>query len=224
MIGLMKKSLWLTKKAVGRRRGWLMRNQGGKPVLRTYKSGEGVCGPNCFFYLRESKQLPGVGLCGNSAYILHKESCLNSLGIECAFFRNRNDEKEDKELGILVMGESKNQSGANLRRHQREDVFVTAAIKNEEGMFVNSHGAVVNISDEGMAIIMGRKAYTQMKQTQGNDSFQVALKMQNDNELLLDCKIRRIEEHRNFVQLSVQFHKPLDNEMKTMLKITPPEE
>jgi len=198
-----------------------MRNQGGKPVLRTYKSGEGVCGPNCFFYLRESKQLPGVGLCGNSAYILHKESCLNSLGIECAFFRTR---IEDEEIGTLVMGEGGKHSGANLRRYQREDVFVTAAIKNDDGMFMDSHGAVINISDEGMAIILGRKAYMQMKQTHGIDRFQVALKMQSHQELLLECNIRRIEEHRNFVQLSVQFHKPLNNEMKTMLKMIPPEE
>ncbi|MFA5179925.1 MAG: PilZ domain-containing protein [Syntrophales bacterium] len=198
-----------------------MRNQGGKPALRTYKSGEGVCGPNCFFYLAESKQLPGVGLCGNSAYILHKESCLNSLGIECAYFQTRHD---DEEIGILVMGEGGKQSGANLRRHQREDVFVTAAIRNNDGAFKDDLGAVVNISEEGMALILGRKAFMHIKQTHGTDRFQVALKIKDNQEILLDCKIRRIEEHRNFVQLSVQFHKPLDNEMKTMLKMIPPEE
>jgi hypothetical protein len=197
-----------------------MRSQGKKPVLKTIEFGEGVCGPNCFFYLGESKQLPGVGLCGNSAYILHRESCFNSLGIQCAYFRTRDDNKED---GVLIMGESRKQPGAELRRHNREDVFVTAAIKNDEGVFVDSHGAVVNISSDGMAIIMGRKAFMHLKQTRGVDSFQVALKMQNHQELLLECKVRRIEEHRNFVQLSVQFQKPLNNEMKTILKMIPPE-
>jgi len=197
-----------------------MRNKGDNPVPKTYRSGEGVCGPNCFFYLRESKQLPGVGLCCNSAYILYKESCFNSLGIECVYFRTRDDNEEQ---GILVMGEDRKQPGAELRRHQREDVFVTAAIKDDEGIFKDDHGAVVNISEEGMAMILGRKAFTHIKQTHGIDRFQVALKIQNHQELLLECKIRRIEEHRNFVQLSVQFHKPLDHEMKTILKMIPPE-
>lgn len=197
-----------------------MRIQGKKPEPRENERSEGVCGPNCFFYLGESKQLRGVGLCCNSDYIIHKESCFNSFGIECSYFRTR---KEHEEQGIHVMGESGKQAGANLRRHKREDVFVTAAVRNDEGMFVDSQGAVVNISDEGMAIIMGRKAYMQMKQTHGTDSFQVALKMQSQEELLIECKILRIEEHRNFVQLSVQFHEPLNNQMKTILKMVPPE-
>jgi len=198
-----------------------MRSQGKKPVLGTNENeiGKGVCGPNCFFYLGESKQLPGVGLCCNSAYIIHRESCFNSLGIQCVYFRARDDNEGN---GIIVMGESVKQTGAELRRHQREDVFVTAAIKNDEGIFTDSDGAVVNISDEGMAIILGRKAYMHIKQKHGVDSFQVALKIQNDQEIILECKIRRIEEHQNFVQLSVQFQKPLNNEMKTILKITPP--
>jgi hypothetical protein len=198
-----------------------MKSRGDKLVLKTNKSSEGVCGPNCFFYLAESKQLPGVGLCGNRAYILYRESCFNSLGIQCSYFRNRDEETEDS---IIVMGESRQQQGANLRRHKREDVFVTAAIKNDQGVPTDSHGAVVNISDEGMAIILGRKAYTQLKQSHGIDKFQVGLNIQNNREILLECKIRRVEEHRNFVQLSVQFHKPLNNEMKTMLKMIPPEE
>jgi hypothetical protein len=199
----------------------IMKTRGEKPGLKRADFQEGQCGPRCFFFIGESKQLRGVGLCCNSAYIINRESCFNSLGIECSYFRGREDGEEQ---GSRVMGEEGRQTGANLRRHKREDVFVTAAIKNDEGMFVNSHGAVVNISDEGMAIIMGRKAYAQMRQTQGNDGFQVALKMQNHQELLLDCKIRRVEEHRNFVQLSVQFQKPLNREMKTMLKMTPPGE
>jgi len=198
-----------------------MRIQEKKPEVRKNEAREGVCGPNCFFYLGESKQLPGVGLCCNREYIINRESCFNSLGIECVYFRPLENNVEDS---ILVMGETRQQPGANLRRHQREDVFVTAAIKNDEGVFMDSHGAVVNISDEGMAIILGRRAYLHLKQTHGIDSFQVALKMQNQQDIFLECKIRRIEEHRNFVQLSVQFHKPLDNEMKTMLKMIPPEE
>jgi len=198
-----------------------MRIHAEKPALIKKEVREGVCGPNCLFYLGESKQLPGVGLCCNREYIIHRESCFNSLGIECVYFQTREENDEDR---VLVMGETKQQPGANLRRHQREDVFVTAAIKNDEGVFLDSHGAVVNISDEGMAIILGRRAYTHLKQTHGIDSFQVALKMQNQQDLLLECKIRRVEEHRNFVQLSVQFHQPLDNEMKTMLKMITPEE
>lgn len=198
-----------------------MRNKGDKPGLKTNKSGEGVCGPNCFFYLGESKQLPGVGLCCNGAYILHKESCLNSLGIECAFFRTRNDSDEGE---ILVMGEDSRQSGANLRRHQREDVFVTAAIKTDEDILQNFNGAVINISEQGMALIFGRRAFMHIKKTHGIDHFQAALKIQNNQEIILECELRRIEEHQNFVQLSVQFHKPLDNEMKTMLKMIPSEE
>jgi hypothetical protein len=209
------------EKAVGRKRDMHMRSKEKKQALTTNESGEGVCGPDCFFYLGESKQLPGVGLCCNSAYIIHKESCFNSLGIECVYFRARDDNEEN---GIIVMGESVKQPGAELRRHQREDVFVTAAIKNDEGIFTDSSGAVVNISDDGMAIILGRRAYTQIKQKNGVDGFQVALKIQNNQEILLECKIRRVEEHQNFVQLSVQFYKPLNNEMKTMLKMIPPEE
>ena len=198
-----------------------MRSQGGKPVLRTNEIGEGVCGPNCFFYLGESKQLQGVGLCCNSAYIIHKESCFNSLGIECVYFRARDDNEEH---GLLVMGESRKQPGADLRRHHREDVFVTAAIKTDEDIFKDIHGAVINISEEGMALIFGRRAYMHIKQTHGVDRFQAALKIQNNQEILLECELRRIEEHQNFVQLSVKFNKPLNNEMKTILKMIPTEE
>lgn len=197
-----------------------MLNQGKKLVLRTNEIGEGVCGPNCFFYLGESKQLPGVGLCCNSAYIIHKKSCFNSMGIECVYFRARDD---NEELGILVMGERREQPGAELRRHQREDVFVTAAIKTDEDIFKDIQGAVINISDEGMALIFGRRAYMHIKQTHGIDRFQAALKIQNNQEILIECELRRIEEHQNFVQLSVQFPQPLNNEMKMILKMIPTE-
>jgi hypothetical protein len=198
-----------------------MRSKEKKQVLTANRSGEGVCGSSCFFYLGESKQLPGIGLCCNSAYIIHKESCFNSLGIECVYFRARDDNEEN---GILVMGESREQSGSELRRHQRSDVFVTAAIKTDEDILKDINGAVINISEQGMALIFGRRAYMHIKQTQGFDRFQAALKVQNHQELLLECEIRRVEEHHNFVQLSVQFSKPLDNEMKTMLKMILPEE
>ena len=198
-----------------------MRSQGGNPVPRTKEIREGVCGPKCFFYLGESKQLPGVGLCCNGEYIIYRESCLNSLGIECTYFRARDDNEGP---GIVIMGDSRKQPGAELRRHNREDVFVTAAIKMDDGVIKDTRGAVVNISEEGMAIIFSRKDYMHIKQTHGSDRLQVALKIQNNQELLLECRIRRIEEHKNFVQLSVQFSKPLSNEMQTMLKIPPPKE
>ncbi len=195
-----------------------MRSQVRKPIRRF---GEGVCGPDCFFYLGESKQLPGVGLCCNREYIINKESCFNSLGIECVYFRARDDNEGD---GILFMGERREQPGAELRRHQREDIFVTAAIKTDEDIFKDIQGAVINISNEGMALIFGRRAYMHIKKTHGVERFQAALKMHNNQELLLECELRRIEEHQNFVQLSVQFSKPLNDEMKSILKMTPTEE
>jgi hypothetical protein len=193
-----------------------MQGQGEKPVPNENDRSAGACGPDCVFCLGESQKLSGVGLCCNSTFILENESCFKSMGIVCPYFRARD---ADEEQGILIIGEGKSHPGAESRRHPREDVFVAATIKTREDLFKDFPGAVIDISESGMAMIFGRRDYTRMKQVHGIQRFDVTIRINENQEINLACECRRIEEHKNFVQLSVYFLNPLNKEMKKKLKM-----